>query len=374
MKKVSFDAKEKFKHYSLIALKSYVGYKVLFYLLLGFVPKAHELYMNFYSSHDDILPADKQKNIRPMREMHGIHTFNDMQPIIANLKHDEGIIFKNFHDCEKKFDNIIYPRRKDQVEAFTVSVPRKGTRGNLYVSGRERASGTIDKSLEELLNEADTKHYASFLQMFDNEDYRDILNADNQTNFTVDSSFISHYPHGMIGSPIHAAGGVETYSAQCYGVKSWMFYSVADLNKHGFITMASPQGIVINGSPDSLSRVPATLAVVYPGDVLYFPPFYYHAVATTPGKNIMFAIRKLHKGSIVKSFKTSYRMTVLALSQSIFRKLYGKIVGVKGKITVLRSNEEYVPFKSEHLKLWEKQIEAFIDADGLDDFKLPEKW
>ena len=89
-----------FKDYSSIVIKSYVYCKVFFYLLLELVLKAHKLCIIFYSSHNDMLLADKLKDIILMQEMYGMHSFDKMQLIINALKYDEGIIFRNFCDCQ----------------------------------------------------------------------------------------------------------------------------------------------------------------------------------------------------------------------------------------------------------------------------------
>lgn len=364
----------KVKRVATIAVKSYFGYKILYYLILGCVPIAHDIHVKFYAAYDDIVPVDTPKSITPVREIHGVHSFNDMQPIIEDIV-DEAIIFRNYHDCKSKFENVLYPRRKDHKDSFIVSDVDPDVRGNLYAAGISITNETVDRSLKDMLTEASPNNYASFMQIFEQEDYRYLLNVDNETKFLVDSSFISHFRHALVSTSVHSSYGVDTYSVQCFGVKSWLFYSVKDLEKYGFNPLPAPHGVIINGSPDSLSRVPSKRAIMYPGDVMYFPAFYYHAVATSPGKNLMFAIRRFSIKSLKKSFKASVRCTLLAILRHKVRQYYDRYYGKEKLGFTIRPADDYTPFKSSYDNdIFRKQKQIFKHVDGLSDFELPETW
>ena len=55
---------------------------------------------------------DWAKKITNVKELFGAHSCND------DIKHfgDEILTFHNFSNCAEKFDNILYPRRKDQID------------------------------------------------------------------------------------------------------------------------------------------------------------------------------------------------------------------------------------------------------------------
>lgn len=344
-------------------IKGALAYIVLYIVVLGFCPPAYSLYLSIFAAYDDLMPSDAPKQITNAKELFGVHTYNDA------IKHfgDEILIFRNFSNCAEKFDNILYPRRKDQIDTYVGVDTLPGSPGNVYASGTKRTNTSIEKSLGDLLDEASADYYATFLRIFNSDDYRVMLNADNETKFAYDSSFISHFKEPMVTTPTHSAPMAQTFSVQCYGSKSWLFHHVRDLKKHGFSPQANPHGVIINGSPDSIVKIPTIRAVVNPNDVMYFPPFYFHAVATTPGKNIMFAIRRSSLQSIKMSFKTSASMSTMWIARYSFMQFWNK-----RKRRGFFVADNYMPFKSEWMdNVFAKQKELFQDYNGLDDFQLP---
>jgi len=344
-------------------IKGALAYVVLYIAILGFCPSAYRLYLQIYVDFEDKMPKDAPKQITEAKEMYGVHTYNEAKKHFG----DEILIFRNFSNCAKMFDNIVYPRRKDQVDTYVGIDTIKGNPGNIYASGTRTTNKSVNKSLADLLDEASPDYYATFLRIFNSDDYRVMLNADNDTKFAYDSSFISHFKEPIVTTPIHSAPMAQTFSVQCYGTKSWLFHHVKDLRKHGFIPQANPHGVVINGSPESILKIPTVRAVVNPNDVMYFPPFYFHAVATTPGKNIMFAIRQSSLQSIKRSFKTSAKLSTMWIARYSFMQLWNK-----RKRRGFFVSDTYMPFRQEWVDLvLMKQKEAFQDYDGLDDFQLP---
>lgn len=349
--------------YPSLLVKGTVAYAVLYFGLLGLCPPVYRLYLNTFFSYHDLMPSDAPKQITDAKEIFGVHNFNEA------LEHfgDEVVIFRNYSNCAEKFDNIIYPRRKDRIDNYVGVETIEGSQGNVYAAGTRGTDEQISKSLGDLLDEASPDYYATFLRIFDTDDYRVMLNADNETKFAHDSSFISHFKQTMVTTPTHSAPIINTFSVQCYGSKSWLFHHIRDLTKHGFIPQTNPHGVIINGSPDSIVRIPTIRAVVHAGDVLYFPPFYYHAVASTAGKNVMFAIRKASLDSFKKSFKTSATLSIFWALRYSFMQLYNK----KKRKGFFFGND-YMPFKSEWLDIVvKKQKEVFQEYHGIDDFNLP---
>jgi len=344
-------------------IKGGLAYCVLYWVVLGFCPPAYRLYLKIYTRYDDLMPKDAPKQITDAKEIFGVHNYNDATKYFG----DEILIFRNFSNCAEKFDNIIFPRRKDQVDTYVGVDTLEGKPGNVYASGTERTNKTIEKSLGDLLDEASPEYYATFLRIFNSDDYRVMLNADNKTKFAYDSSFISHFKEPIVTTPTHSAPMAQTFSVQCYGTKSWLFHHVKDLKKHGFIPQASPHGVIINGSPESIVKIPTIRAVVNPNDVMYFPAFYFHAVATSPGKNIMFAIRKSSLQSIKLSFKTSVKLSALWIARYSFMQFWNK-----RKRRGFFVADNYMPFKTDWMDNgFVKQKELFQDFNGLDDFQLP---
>jgi len=351
-----------------IAIKLIVAYAVLYFGLLGFCPPAYMLYLKIFESYEDLMPSTAPKQITDAKEFFDVHSFNEAKKFFG----EEIIIFRNYSNCADNFEKIIYPRRKDQIDEY-LGVEMKPYQGNVYVPGAELTNETLKKSLKDLLDEASPDYYASFLRIFKPDDFQVMLNTDNETRFGIDSSFISHFKNNIVSTPIHSAPFVDTFSVQCYGTKSWLFTHVRDLKKYGFIPQVNPHGVIINGSPDSIVRIPTIRAIVNPGDVMYFPPFYFHAVASSAGKNIMFAIRAPSIASIKRSFKTSMNLSTLFIIRRMYTRYYNKYIN-KSKRRGFFSSKDYVPFKSQFMdNIIPRQFEKFKEYEGISDFQLPIK-
>merc|ERR1711933_392780 len=161
----------------------------------------------------------------------------------------------------------------------------------------------------------------------------------------------------------------QTLSVQCYGTKAWLFWKSQDLVKHGIYPEATPHGVLLNGSPDSIVKIPTYRAVVNPNDLLYFPPFYFHAVASTPGRNMMFAIRKIDLQAAKLSFKVAFKKTVLTIQRKLYHYLTSS---AQRSVHGFRHLDDYLGFKEAFAEeVHHNQVSTFQDYDGLADFMLP---
>lgn len=307
------------------------------------------------------MPVDAPKDITPAQEVFGVHTYADIHKYMG----DEVIIFRNFTDCASTFDNEIFPLHKDQVDTYTKISYLEESPGNAYRPGVTKGEH-VDRSLKDILDRKDPNEFASFLKIFDGDDYRKLLNALPEDKFKFDSSFISHFDRPIVSTGIHAAPVAQTLSIQCYGTKSWLFWKAEDLDKHGVFTVASPQGQVMTGDHESIVKIPTKVAKVYPNDLMYFPPLYYHAVSTKPGKNVMFAIRKIDMASSFQSLRGSFHLTLCWLLRYAHTTYYNK----SGKVG-FHETRVWPPFKAAIFEeVVNKQFDAFKEVDGLADFQL----
>ena len=187
----------------------------------------------------------------------------------------------------------------------------KNVTGNVYSRGIN-LHDRVYKTLDETIKEESPNRFASFLRIFNASDYGIILNTNDTSDFKLDTSFISFFPRDVVSTMVHAAPVGVTYSVQCYGSKNWLFWKHDTLVANGITTMFNPAGVLIGGTPQSITRIPTIRAIVHPNDVLYFPAFYWHAVATTGGKNLMFAIRRVSGPILRASLRTAPRQLMFA--------------------------------------------------------------
>ena len=330
-------------------------------VVLCFWPGLYHMYLRYYVSFDPVMPSDAPNDITPVAEVYGVHDYASTRDYYGN----EVVIFRNYTDCKSTFDNVVFPRRKDQVDTYT-KIEYLDKPGNPYRPGVTKRD-FVDRTLAEVLKRKDPNEFASFLRIFSDIDFKDLLKAKPDDDFAFDSSFISFFKKPVVSTGIHAAPVAQTLSLQCYGTKSWLFWKSSDLRKHKIYPVASPQGQVMSGDPESILKIPTKVATIYPGDLMYFPPLYFHAVSTNPGKNVMFAIRKIDRESLVRSTIISPRLTF----NWIFRYIHTQFYNKSGKAG-FHNNKERFPFKEAiYTEVVEKQFEIFADFDGLDAFDLP---
>lgn len=298
-----------------------------------------------------------------VKEVYGIHEYKELLPLLGY----EIVIFRNYTDCKQKFDNVLYPRHEEQMDTYREVEYNDKIQGNAYVPGVFKGK-LVNRTLSETIRNESPNEYASFLKIFDQEDYREILNADDSHKFKFDSSFISYFKRPVVSTQVHAAPMAQTLSVQCYGKKAWLFWKSHELVQHGIYPEATPHGVLLNGSPDSIVKTPTYRAVVNPNDLLYFPPFYYHAVASSSGKNVMFAIRKVD----LKSFKMSLSINLKGTIFFLLRKTYHFIQSKsqRNKIGFIETDDS-MGFKNVFYNFFIKQREkAFGSFDGFSDFNL----
>jgi len=345
-------------------IKVFIVYQLLYFGLLGFCPPVFRMYLRYYSTTAPVKPHDAPKNIINVKEMEGIHDYDEVLSLIG----DEIIIFRNYTNCADKFNKYVYPRHKDRPDFFmTITYNEKGP-GNAYVPGVIKGK-TVNSTLSQILKDKDPYVYASFLHIIDADDYRTLLDAGKSHKFAFDSSFISHFDRPVVSTETHAAACTQTLSVQCEGSKAWLFFTPKDLTNNGILFEGVPHGVLVNGSPESIVKIPTYRAVVNPNDLLYFPPFHFHAVASTPGRNMMFAIRKIDKRSAKQSFKVGFKQSVLAIQ----RKLYHYLTSSAQRNSPgFRHFDDYLSFKEAFFEeVHHKRTSIFQDYDGLADFMLP---
>jgi len=344
-------------------VKAFILYNILHYGLLCAFPSVFRYYLRYWRSFDPVMPADAPKDITPVREVFGVHNYDELKKYMG----DDVIIFRNYTDCASTFNNIVYPRRKDQLDNYVkISYNPEGP-GNSYAPGVTKGE-IVTRSLKEVFKRADPYEFASFLKIFHSEDYKVLLKAGPDDDFAFDSSFISHFKEPIVSTGIHAAPVAQTLSLQCEGTKAWVLWRSSDLDKYGIYTVASPQGQVMTGDPESILKIPTKIAKVYPNDLMYFPPLYYHAVATNPGRNVMFAIRKVDRKSLIRSFRASMNLTISWFLRYCHTQLHNNSAK-RGFF----ENKDRFPFKDAIFEeVVSKQFKTFANVDTLDDFGLDE--
>ena len=131
-------------------VKAFILYNILHYGLLCAFPSVFRYYLRYWRSFDPVMPADAPKDITPVKEVFGVHNYDELKKYIG----DDVIIFRNYTDCASTFNNIVYPRRKDQLDNYVkISYNPEGP-GNLYTPGVTKGE-IVTRSLKEVFKRTD---------------------------------------------------------------------------------------------------------------------------------------------------------------------------------------------------------------------------
>lgn len=338
------------------------GSYILYFIVMA-NPTVYRYYLRYYRSTSDVMPIDAPTQIHDAKEVYDVHTYEDMLPYAK----DQVVVFRNFTNCAEKFENVIYPRHEDHVDDVE-RIEMLENPGNIYISGFKRLRKTFQKTLKEILEEKASNYFPAFLQFFDNEDMKYMLNIKDDERFSGESTLISHFDRDVVTTTIHGDQWVQSYGLQCYGTRSFIFHSLQDLAKYGLNPAAMIHGIIVSGSPSSINKIPTTRAVINPGDVVYFSPMYYHSVAAKKGKNVLFSIRRTSKESLWMSYKKGPTLFLTAVYRIIYRNIFHK--KHKGGFFI---SQDYMPYFDEYRdEIYNYRVEAgFGTYNGLADFGLP---
>lgn len=135
--------------------------------------------------------------------------------------------------------------------------------------------------------------------------------------FFLNTLFMSNFERPVLASSYHAAAQNNNFFT-CRGKKHWYFYAPQYL-KYTSAYMSRNVMWTSNEmdkySKDVFERLPGTDIVLEPGDMLYVPPFWLHAVATSQGESIAIANRFHDKvrGYWVPFYNSPYFKTMQVL-------------------------------------------------------------
>jgi len=358
------DTTSTIRRYAPIIIKSYVGYKVLFFVLLTH-PFIFKQYLKFNRDVTPKMPPDAPTQITEAREIFHVHTYEEALAYMGM----EPVVFRNYVNCAEKFETVLYPRRKEVVDHVEVIKFHEEGPGNVMMPGHTRMRQVIPKTLQQIWEEESTEYFPAFLQLFNDDDYQVLLNAKNGTHFAVESSLISHFNKSLVTTATHADQRTSSMAIQCYGSRSFLFHKLSDLKKHGFMPIPIIHGGTIRGTPDTINKIPTIRAIINPGDVVYFPPMYYHAVAASKGRNVLFSIRKADGQALMQSFRMSPSFLAAAILRVVYRNIFHK-----PKKSGFHFGGDYMPYFDEFLSeiFHYRQNHGFKEYDGLADFGLPD--
>ncbi|RYG67368.1 hypothetical protein EON64_07595 [archaeon] len=228
------------------------------------------------------------------KTIEGVHTYEEAVKIIKASGYKEPLKFKGFlTDPLGKWQKI-ETEHHDTFLSFTY-LNLTGY-GSVWTAGG-RPEEKVDLQLGTFFDLPVEQHrapYASFLTFLKPRTVVDDAGHElgDYVSVRADTNFLGNFPRDVMATPIHAAAYPNTYALQYIGTKLWVFMSPEDMERYNPIN--SPSTLLQTGSEAAFFRdTPAvSISVADPGDLVYFPPHWGHAVVTKAGPNVMFALRE----------------------------------------------------------------------------------
>jgi len=234
--------------------------------------------------------------MQSVKTIYGVHDFATAATIIA--AHKEPLLFKGYIKdpaakwaaMEKTVADQPIPFNNMELNSF----------GNMWLSGntlKDHSNYTIPEILAKKMDpDAKEAQYASFATFLDMS--HPTLNDETvPTNVLRDTNFVSNFPQDVLGTAIHGAPMAESFSIMYVGRKLWLMAPPHNMEK--FDALSTPPTMLLKGSEkqyfDMLKTegTPLHYAAQEEGDMLFFPPFWGHAVITKAGPNVMLNFRKM---------------------------------------------------------------------------------
>jgi hypothetical protein len=246
--------------------------------------------------------------------IHNVHTFEGMKKVIAANKNRDALLFKGFLlNPEKQWADIAQSHENVSLSFTTLNFTSYGSMWTAGVKSGEK----VEMSLGEFLTApqdptSKTALYASFIQFLQSNVVVDATGKSIEEFIDVraDTNFLSNFPRDVLATPIHAAPLGNSFAFLYAGRKFWLMASPESMEKYHAIN--TPSTMLLSGSEKTYFTEEDQVLVAdqEPGDLLYFPGHWGHAVVTKEGPNAMCVLRE---GSAVQSFMRQPWRTIEAV-------------------------------------------------------------
>jgi hypothetical protein len=150
-------------------------------------------------------------------------------------------------------------------------------------------------TMHDVFQGASENNYISFEPLLLEEEIVDLFDLETGSDLAkrliVDNSFASNFTDSIVTTFVHAAPASMSWSIQMLGSKTWYLWDPGTIlhpfNCGWFCRVSLPS----HGDEAALFRHPSRKVRVEAGDVLTFPPLWFHLVATQKGPNLMLNVR-----------------------------------------------------------------------------------
>lgn len=167
----------------------------------------------------------------------------------------------------------------------------------------------LDKSIHHVMNvseimSAPTNYYASFAKLDHIPAVQGLIDSLGIPGMDVaklnfEHAFIGNFPEDRITAFAHGNTVTSSMSIQFVGSKNWIFFPPHVFKDREFLDSYGATGISVpSKGPDGPFEI--YFLQSQPGDIIFFSENWGHIVKTNKGPNVMFNLRKLEVGNILR--------------------------------------------------------------------------
>lgn len=152
-----------------------------------------------------------------------------------------------------------------------------------------RFEASLEATVTDVLKSKNNE-YIGFEPLLTKEETKTIMGDDIISTIMVDHSFLANFNETIVTTFVHAAPAAMAWSVQLIGKKTWYLWDPSlygKLNMGWFCRVSVPS----YGDEALLFTHPAYRVTIGPGDILVFPPLWYHTVVTHSNLNLMINFR-----------------------------------------------------------------------------------
>lgn len=228
----------------------------------------------------------------------------EIHDIVASCR--EPVVFRGAIADSQSIGGTIIERLESRNETFLSQ--RFQTRPYDFFRG-SRFESSLKSSVTDVLRSLHNEYIGFEPLLVENE----IIQIMNSTkDIVADHSFISNFNDTIVTTFVHAAPAGMSWAVQLIGKKTWFFWdpSLAQSINAGWFPRVSVPSL---GDESTLFSNPCYRVTVGPGDIVVFPPLWYHTVVTHAGPNLMINMRTRFGHWIPKSLLQSARFFIATI-------------------------------------------------------------
>ena len=303
----------------------------------------------------DLYHDMKGKEFLQVKVVEGV-TFSEAQRMVYDSK--VPLLFKGILKNSTEKGMAIINRLKESDEKF------RGQTYDVYPYDFFRGShlkinGENNKITVKEVMDPSTTQYLSFEPFLIREEIIEMVGEEVYDKTLTDTNFIGNFNETVMTAAAHGAPSGISWGLQLVGDKTWFMWSpdVAEkyFNSDWFSTTSTPA----RGDEKYLFSLPTYKVRICAGDIMTFPPKWYHAVMTHAGPNLLLNLRTVYGPNWIPSYLSFFRTALSKIMQKVLSQGIASVHHREG-IRAVRVDDISAAFQSAPEKLRWEPLDNFL--------------